>query len=145
MLKRNSLHQVLESASDRHRQLAAQFEVFARHISEQVTQPNFHIKNIGCELCLEQAFFEMTFAGRNLRFTFASSYTGEGGALVGRVKCYLRQDFPQLSILEIGEFTFKGNGTSSLNDPESGDALNVCDDLSALYIALNYLHQSLVH
>lgn len=144
MLKWKSLHQVLETASDRHRDLAARFEVFAKNISEQVTQPNFYIKGIGCALYLEQAFFEMSFAGRNLRFTFTSG-TGDGGVQVGRVRCHLKRDFPQVSISEIGEFTFKRNGESNLNDPESGDVLNVDSDIAALYIALNYLYESLAH
>ena len=76
MLAWNQLHQDLESATNRHRQLAAKFEQFAKFVAEQVAAPAFHIKGIGISLNLDQGFFSTTFAGRTLHYTFESVPSG---------------------------------------------------------------------
>ena len=101
MLEWSQLHQGLERASNRHRQLAAKYEQFAKFVAEQVTEPAFHIKGIGISLHLDQGFFVTTFAGRTLQFTF-ESVPSENGALVGKVTCHLKKEFSTPEYISIG-------------------------------------------
>lgn len=142
MLKWNQLHQDLEKASSRHRQLAAKYEQFAKFFAEQVTTPEFHIKGISISLNLEQGFFSTTFAGRILQFTF-ESVPSENGALVGKVTCYLKKEFPTPKYIPIGDFQFTGSGQTNLVDPEENDPITIDDDLPVLHVVLNYIHESL--
>ncbi|MEF8733749.1 MAG: hypothetical protein V5B40_18115 [Candidatus Accumulibacter meliphilus] len=91
MLEWNQLHQNLEMASRRHRQLAARYEQFAKDVAEQVTAPEFHIKGIGISLNIDQGFFSTTFAGRTLNFAF-ESLPGEDGVLVGKGHLFFPQE-----------------------------------------------------
>ncbi|HMN12013.1 MAG: hypothetical protein WA146_05980 [Thiobacillus sp.] len=142
MLAWNQLHQDLESATNRHRQLAAKFEQFAKFVAEQVAAPAFHIKGIGISLNLDQGFFSTTFAGRTLHYTF-ESVPSENGTLVGKVTCYLKKEFPTLEYISIGDFQFTGSGQTTLVDPMENDPIKIDVDLAALYVVLNYIHESL--
>lgn len=142
MLKWNQLHQELERATNRHRQLAAKYEQFVKFVAEQVVAPAFHIKGIGISLNLDQGSFSTTFAGRTLYFIF-ESVSGENGALVGKVTCYLKKEFPALEYISIGDFQFTGSGETTLVDPMENDPINIDIDLAALYVVLNYIHESL--
>lgn len=142
MLKWNQLHQELERATSRHRQLAARYEQFAKFVAEQVVVPAFHIKDIAISLNLDQGSFSTTFAGRTLYFIF-ESVSGENGALVGKVTCYLKKEFPILEYISIGEFKFTGSGQTTLVDPMENDPIDIDTDLGALYVVLNYIHESL--
>ena len=142
MLEWNQLHQDLEKASNRHRQLAAKYEQFARFVAEQVTSAGFHIKGISISLNLDQGFFSTTFAGRTLQFMF-ESVPNESGTLVGKVTCYLKREFPTPEYISIGDFQFTGSGQTNLVNPEENDPITIDYDLAALYVALNYIHKSL--
>lgn len=142
MLEWNQLHQNLERASNRHHQLAARFEQFAKFVAEQVSEPAFHIKGIGISLNLDQGFFSTTFAGRTLHFTFESS-PGENGTLVGKVTCYLKRDFPVPEYISMGDFQFTGSGQTTLVDPKENDPITIDGDLASLYVVLNYIYVSL--
>ncbi|MBC2730817.1 hypothetical protein [Thiobacillus sp.] len=142
MLNWNQLHQELERASNRHRQLAAKYEQFAKCVAEQIGAPAFHIKGIGITLNLDQGAFSTIFAGRTLYFIF-ESVSSENGALVGKVTCYLKKEFPTLKYISIGDFQFSGSGESTLIDPMENDPINIGIDLGALYVVLNYIHESL--
>ena len=142
MLDWNQLHQNLEKTSNRHRQLASRFEQFAKFVAEQVTAQLFHIKGIGISLCLDQGFFTTTFAGRTLQFVFAS-VPEETGTLVGHVTCYLKKEIPALEYIPIGEFRFTGSGQTTLVDPKKNEPITIDVDLDALYVALNFIHESL--
>jgi hypothetical protein len=142
MLEWNQLHHDLERASNRHRQLAAKYEQFATFVAEQVTAPAFHIKGIGISLNLDQGFFSTTFAGRTLQFTF-ESVPSEHGTLVGKVTCYLKKEFPTPEYTLIGDFQFTGSGQTNLVDPKENDPIIIDVDLAALYVVLNYIHESL--
>ena len=142
MLEWNQLHQNLERASNRHRQLFAKFEQFAKFVGEQVSTPAFHIKGIGISSNLDQCFFSTTFAGRTLQFQF-ESVSEENGTLVGKVTCYLKKEFPALEYISIGDFRFTGNGQTTLVDPKENDPITIDNDLAALYVVLNYIHESL--
>lgn len=142
MLKWNQLHQELERASNRHRQLAAKYEQFAKFVAEQVTAPAFHIKGIAISLNLDQGSFSTIFAGRTLYFIFESA-PGDNGTLVGKVTCYLKKEFPSPEYISIGDFQFTGSGQTTLVDPAENDHINIDIDLAALYVVLNYIHESL--
>lgn len=142
MLEWNQLHQNLERTSNRHRQLSAKFEQFAKFVDEQVTVPAFHIKGIGISLNLDQGFFSTTFAGRTLQFQF-ESVSEENGAFVGQVTCYFKKEFPALEYISIGDFRFTGNGQTTLVDPREDDPITIDVELAALYVVLNYIHESL--
>ena len=142
MLEWNQLHQNLERNSNRHRQLFAKFELFAKFVDEQVSAPAFHIKGIGISSNLDQGFFSTTFAGRTLQFRF-ESVSEENGALVGKVTCYLKKELPALEYISIGDFRFTGNGQTTLVDPNENDPITIDNDLAALYVVLNYIHESL--
>lgn len=142
MLDWNQLHQSLEKASNRHRQLAAKFEQFAKFAAEQVAAPAFHIKGISVSLNLDQGFFTTCFAGRTLHFRFESVHE-ENGTLVGKVTCHLKKEFPASEYIPIGDFRFTGNGQTTLVDPTEKDPITIDVDLAALYIVLNYVHDSL--
>lgn len=142
MLKWNQLHQQLEIVASRHSQLAKKFQAFAKFVEEQVTTPTFHIKGISISLHLEQGYFTTTFAGRTLCFSF-SSILSENGSLIGTVTCGLMQEFPEKSLVQVGEFTFTGNGETNLNDPEDGDSISMDKDIRALHVALHFIYESL--
>jgi len=142
MLEWDQLHQSLERTSNRHRQLFAKFELFSKFVDEQVSAPAFHIKGIVISSNLDQGFFSTTFVGRTLQFRF-ESVSEENGALVGKVTCYLKKEFPALEYISIGDFRFTGNGQTTLVDPKENDPISIENDLAALYVVLNYIHESL--
>lgn len=142
MLEWNRLHQELERAANRHRQLVGKFDQFAKAFAEQAAEPAFHIKGIGVSLNLEQGSFSTSFAGRTLVFIFESAY-GENGVLVGKVSCFMKKEFPTPEYISIGNFQFTSSGQSTLMDPRENDPLNIDIDLAALYVVLNYIHESL--
>ncbi|MBP8168321.1 MAG: hypothetical protein KAX99_01550 [Azonexus sp.] len=143
MLEWNQLHQNLEKNSNRHRQLVAKFELFAKFVDDQVSAPAFHIKGIGISSNLDQGFFSTIFAGRTLQFRFESVFE-ETGTLVGKVTCYLKKEMPALEFIAIGDFRFTGNGQTTLVDPNENDPITIDNDLAALYVVLNYIHESLL-
>lgn len=142
MIKWNLLHQVLEASESRHLQLFSRFEKFAKHVEIQVAAQGFHIKGIAVSLHLEQGFFTITFAGRTLFFVFSST-AKDGGALVGNVTCYIKREFPEQALIEFGKFVFTGGGQTTLIEPEDNDPLTMDADISSLYIALHFIHESL--
>lgn len=142
MLNWNQLHQQLGTVSNRHSQLAAKFQSFAKYVEEQVTAQAFHIKGISISLHLEDGYFTTNFAGRTLRFSFSSALS-ENGSLVGNVTCGLMKDFPEKLSVPVGEFTFTGNGKTNLIAPDDGDPIIIDDDIPALYVALHFIHESL--
>lgn len=142
MLTWNQLHQNLEKAANRHRQLATRFENFANHVAEQVAAQPFHIKGISVSLHLEQGFFTTTFATRTLHFVF-TSVQEDGGTLVGNVKCYLKRELPKSEYVAIGDFNFTGSGQTTLIEPEENVPITIDSDLPALYVALHFIHESL--
>lgn len=142
MLKLNQLHQQLETVANRHSQLAAKFQAFAKFVEEQVTAPMFHIKGISVSLHLEQGYFTTTFASRTLRFDFSSDLS-ENGSLIGTVTCSLVKELPEISFVSVGEFTFTASGKTNLNNPEDGDPIIFDDDIPALYVGLHFIHESL--
>lgn len=142
MLDWNQLHQQLGTVSNRHSQLAAKFQNFAKYVEEQVTTNTFHIKGIAVSLHLEDGYFTTAFAGRTLRFSF-STVLSENGSLVGNVTCVQTKDFPENLFVPVGEFTFTGNGKTNLVAPDDGDSIIIDDDIPALYIALHFIHESL--
>lgn len=142
MLAWNQLHQNLERTADRHNQLTSRFEQFAKYVAEQVTAQPFHIKGITVSLHLEQGFFTTTFATRTLYFVFVSTQ-GEGGAMVGNVKCYLKREFPEQEYVSVGEFNFTGSGQTTLIEPEDNGPITIDSDLPSLYVALHFIHESL--
>ncbi|MHB1331682.1 MAG: hypothetical protein ACYCY1_03735 [Sulfuriferula sp.] len=137
MLEWNQLHQKLERYSNRHHQLSAKFEQFAKFVDEQVAAPAFHIKGIGISLNLDKGFFSTTFAGRTLQFRF-ESVPEDNGTLVGQVTCYLKNEFPALEYISIGDFRFTVNGQTTLVDPTENDPITIDTELAALYVVLNY-------
>lgn len=142
MLEWNRLHQGLEKASSRHRQLAAIYEQFAKFVADQITEPTFHIKGIGISLHLDHGYFDTTFAGRTLQFTF-ESVPDENGIMIGKVSCHRKKLLPSLEYISIGEFQFTGNGQTNLVDPIENDPISIDVDLAALYVVLNFIHESL--
>lgn len=142
MLKWNQLHQQLETVANRHSQLAAKFQAFAKFVEEQVTAPMFHIKGISISLHLEQGYFTTTFAGRTLRFDFSSALP-ENGSLIGTVTCSLVKELPEISFVSVGKFTFATSGKTNLNNPEDGDPIIIDDDIPAQYVGLHFIHESL--
>lgn len=142
MLDWNQLHQKLGTVSNRHSQLAAKFQSFAKYVEEQVTAPTFHIKGISVSLHLEDGYFTTAFAGRALRFSFSSALS-ENGSLVGIVTCVLTKDFPEKLFVPVGEFNFSGNGKTNLVAPDDDDSIIIDNDIPALYVALNFIHESL--
>jgi hypothetical protein len=142
MLKWNTLHQNLEKAANRHLLLASRFNEFAKFIEDQITHQTFHIKGITTSLHLEQGFFTTMFSGRTLHFAFSS--INENGTLIGNVKCHLKKEFPEPTYIEIGEFSFTGNGQTSLIEPEDNDPITIDSDLPSLYVALHFIHESLL-
>lgn len=142
MLKWNQLHQQLEGVANRHSQLAAKFQVFAKFVGEQVMAPAFHIKGISVSFHLEEGYFTASFAGRTLRFAFSSAMS-ENGSLAGTVTCSLVKEIPETSLVQVGEFTFTGSGKTNLINPEDGDPIIMDDDNPALYIGLHFIYESL--
>ena len=142
MLKWNQLHQQLETVANRHTQLAKKFQSFAKFVEEQVTAPTFHIKGISVSLHLEQGYFTTTFAGRTLRFDFSSALL-ESSSLVGTVTCSLMNEFPENSLVSVGEFTFNGSGITNLNNPEDGDPIIIDQDIPAQYVVLHFIYEGL--
>ena len=142
MLSLNQLHHQLETVSKRHSLLAAKFQCFAKYVEEQITAPTFHIKGISVSLYLEHGYFTTAFAGRALRFSFSSAFSANG-SLVGIVTCVLTKGFSENLFVPVGEFTFSGNGETNLVAPDDGDSIIINDDTLALYVALNFIHESL--
>lgn len=142
MLDLNQLHQQLGTVSNRHSLLAVKFQGFAKCVEEQVAAPTFYIKGISVSLRLEDDYFTTAFAGRALRFSFSSALS-ENGLLVGIVTCVLTKDFPEKLFVPVGEFTFSGNGKTNLVAPDDGDSIIIDDDIPALCVALNFIHESL--
>ena len=142
MQKWNQLHLQLETIAKRHLQLAAKFQNFAKFMEMQVSAQTFHIKGIVVSLHVERGYFNTTFAGRTLCFTFSSSLI-ENGSLMGTVACYLVTDLPEKSMVPIGHFTFDSSGNTNLINPENGDQITMEEDFSALHLGLHFIYESL--
>lgn len=140
MLTWNQLHETLVRSSRRHEQLNSLFSQFGQEVVEQVAAPNFRIKGIHAEFDPQVGELKMAFAGRTLVFVF-SAVQVESSALNGKVSVYLMRKIPKQTFESIGEFSFDGNGQSSLTDPSDNDQLHV--EGSAIYIALHFLNESL--
>ena len=50
---------------------------------------------------------------------------------------------PALEFIAMGDFRFTGNGQTTLVDPNENDPITIDNDLAALYVVLNYIHESL--
>lgn len=144
MLEWNPLNKTLETAASRHLKLISLFDTFAKFVESQVTPQTFHIKGITASLHLGQGFFTTTFAGRTLHFVFSST-AEDDKALVGNVTCYLKREFPEQSHIEIGKFTFNGNGQTNLIEPEDNEPITIVSDFPSLHLALHFIRESLFH
>lgn len=142
MIELKQLQNNLETASKRHHRNFEKFELFANFVNDQLSRSDFYIKGIGISLNLSQGFFSTTFVGRTLQFQFGS-VSDANGNLIGMVTCYLKKEFPALEYISIGDFRFTGNGQTTLAKPEENDPIMIDDDIDALYIVLNYIHESL--
>lgn len=142
MLTFDQLRQNLHSASRRHMLLARRFENFAKFLTDQVTNQGFFIEGIKTSLALEQGFFTITVFGRILRFDFSSTLSNSG-SLIGTVICSLVKDFPERVSVEVGQFTFSGEGKTSLSSQEDNDPIIIDDDLPSLYVGLHFIYEGL--
>jgi len=55
----------------------------------------------------------------------------------------LVKEFPEISLVPVGEFTFTGSGKTNLNNPEDGDPISIDDDIPALYVGLHFIYEGL--
>lgn len=56
---------------------------------------------------------------------------------------FMKKAFPTAEYISIGDFQFTGSGQTNLVDPEENDPITIDGDLPALYVVLNYIHESL--
>ena len=141
MLTWNQLHETLGRASRRHEQLQSLFKQFGQQVVGHDAESYFRIKGIRAEFDAHAGVLTVNFASRTLVFVF-SAVQGESGALTGKVNVYLMRKIPVQAFESIGEFSFDGNGQSSLTDPSDNDQLHI--EGAAPYIALHFLNESLV-
>lgn len=144
MLKYGQLHDALTSASRRHDELRKRFGEFTKQVESQLNADAFPIKGITVTPSTDYAGFSVAFAGRDLRFVFTSKHNGSS-VLRGVVTCFISRNIPETKLIQVGEFSFDGRGKSDLNDPEDNEGLQIDYDLSAIYMALHFVHESLVH
>lgn len=145
MLSNNDLHSALRSTSSRHDALVKKFNEFDRLVEATVTPEQFSIPNIEFERELAaRNGFALTFAGRKIYFIFRSGITSPNTTVRGHVDCYLSPDFPREEVDHLGGFSFKPNGETDMQDPETEDQLFLDWDESALHISLHFIHESLL-
>lgn len=142
MLRWDQLHENLGKAAESHQQLASRFNKFAMFVDDQLLPHTFHIKGIAVVMHLDHGFFVTTFAGRTLHFVFSSS-TAENGALIGNIRCYLKNEFPEPKCVEIGGLNFAGSGQTNLFEPENKAPITIDNDLQSLYVVLHFIQVSL--
>jgi hypothetical protein len=144
MLTWNQLHQNLGIAVNRHNQLTSKFERFAGYIKEQATAEGFHIKGIEVELNNEHYCFTISFVGRTLYFVFKTILKEAQGTLVGNVRCYLKNNYPNDEFIELGKFDFNGSGETTFILEDENIQASIEHDIHALRIALHFIHESLM-
>ena len=143
MLTNGQLHEILAAVSLRHNSLKAKFAEFAKHLETALPKDDYLVKGISVKTVLESDYVELRFAGRVLKFVFTSLVPEAQHKLVGSVQCYLVVDTPERKLVEVGGFTFKPSGESDIKPPPDNDPIHVNFDTSALYIALNLIHEAL--
>jgi hypothetical protein len=137
------LHDYLEQASIQHEQLASKFDEFAQFIRSCLKAPSVANNSIVIDLRrLAERNFSATYADRTVTFVFNSILRGDEN-LVGNVKCYLRQQFPEPKFVEIGEFDFDEKGNTNLKLPNEDADINLDNNFGTLHIALHFIRLSL--
>ena len=141
---KNQIHDGLIKASNRHAALKAHFDTFANSVVDQITAPNFSIKGMQAEAILEDNYFVVIFAGRELVFAFESIADGVGNTLGGVIKCYLDKEYPSDAHGIFGEVTFNGDGKTDLNSHDyPNDPVMLTQDTDALFLVLELVYESL--
>lgn len=142
MLNLNQLYQEFMAMTSCHAQLAMKFRGFADSVKMQVESPALQFKGISASLYLERGYFTITYFGRTLQFDFSSALS-EDGTLVGIVMCHLVSESLEKAPVTVGEFTFARNGKANIINPDSGQSIFIDEDVSALHVALHFMHEGL--
>ncbi len=141
---KNQIRDGLIKASSRHAVLKAHFDTFANSVIAQITAPQFSIKGMQAEAILEDSYFVVIFAGRELVFAFESVADSVGQTLNGVIKCYLDKEYPTDAHGIFGEVTFNGNGETNLKSLDNpGDPVMLSQDTDALFLVLELIYESL--
>jgi hypothetical protein len=135
------LHKKLVGVSNKHSNLVSIFGEFAKQVESQVKEPASRIRGITTSLHLDQSYFTITFTGRDILFLFKSLL--EGDELKGNVQCYIKKEFPEPIYDKFGEFTFTGGGQTNLKMLDWGSEVIVDINIVPLYLAHNYIYESL--
>lgn len=140
----NQIHEGLTKASNRHAVLKDHFDTFANSVVGQVTATSFFIKGFQAEAYLDENYFVVIFAGRELVFAFESIAQEAGHPLNGVVKCYLEKEYPSDGHGIFVTVKFDGHGKTDLKSQEyPNDPVMLTNDVDALFLVLELVYKSL--
>lgn len=123
----------------RYSDLKARFDSFFNE-AQYLLDPSSKIVNLSFDAVLDKNYFEVSFAGMQLRFQFVPSFL-EDGSLHGTVYC-LREspNFTESKDI-IGTFTFNGRGITNFEVDDGNDALEI--GYNAAEIIMHFVNQAL--
>lgn len=132
-------HEKIIQIGRRYSDLKARFHSFFNG-AQYLLDPSSRIANLAFEAVLDKDYFDVSFAGMQLRFQFVPSFL-EDGSLHGTVYC-LRES-PKFNEPKdiIGTFTFNGRGITNFEVDEGDDALEI--EYNAGEILMHFVHQAL--
>ena len=140
MITWTEVNRNLSSINSNYLLLREKFVKFAIVFESQLKEPNIKVKGISTELFLDKNYFNVSFAGKEIRFEFRTCIND--GGLAGMVVCYLEPDFPKTEPICLNTINFSSTGRTDLRDASDGDILNITYDTSAVYIIFNILNDA---
>ncbi len=142
MIQSKELFWRMTKISERYLELKTIFDNFYQLSADRLTDEKSPFKSIIFLPQLEKNFFDVSFAGKETRFSFVVA-GDEKAILLGFVKCSpIGPDEKPLDTV-IGEFSFNRQAETSVKDPDNdGDPLCIDVPWGAGYIVLNLLYDS---
>jgi hypothetical protein len=126
--------------SERYAVLKEIFDRFAQFATSQLTKDNYPVKGISFSPRLNKNYFDVSFAGKRVRFSFSIA-EDTTGAFQGFVACNpVGQDGKPVDKI-IGEFSFNRQAETAFKTTD-GDPLYVDSEREAAYVVLRFLNDA---
>jgi hypothetical protein len=141
MIQHKDLYLRMSKISERYAKLKIIFDNFCQLATDQLTQVNCTVKGVAFFPRLERNYFDVSFAGETVRFSF-SIVENEFPSLQGVVKCNaIGKDEKPMDMM-IGEFSFNHHADTAFKTSD-GDPLGINYEWGAGYVVLHFLNEAL--
>jgi hypothetical protein len=150
MLSLNQVERQLNSATRKYDEFKDVFKSLAEEIERGPDPANprerqYIIPGLTTSLYLQKDHFIISGLGRSILFSF-KLYINENDRYIGKVECYLKNDFPELKYTLVNDFTFKENGETSIREVgDFHDLIYLNHGTGNFYIIYNFIFECLPH